>query len=258
MDEKDEASSIKLELDLGLGLTTYGPKRDNLKKNKRVCFLDLSIPLHQNGHDTEYSSSSPKFMQVDEKQGSKNRIFNGNKADDCERTYSKNCSRKKLRLDKDQITLLEESFEQHSSLTMAQKRILAERLNLKPRQVEVWFQNRRARIKLKQTEIDREFLKKNCERLSDENRQLKRQLLELRSPAKTENPPPPPAAAAPLLRQFLHPVTKAAAAALKTCPSCEKTWNNRGGAKQETAAAAVMEVGHGDKLNSRAGLESYG
>ncbi|XP_075474815.1 homeobox-leucine zipper protein HOX18-like [Primulina tabacum] len=256
MEEKDEASSIKLELDLGLGLTTYEPKRDNLKKNKRVLFLDLSIPLHQNGHDTEYSSSSPKFMQVDEKQGSKNRIFNGSKADDCERNYSKNCGRKKLRLDKDQITLLEESFEQLSSLTMAQKRILAERLNLKPRQVEVWFQNRRARIKLKQTEIDREFLKKNCERLSDENRQLKRQLLELRSPAKTENPSPPPAAAAPLLRQFLHPMTKAVAAALKTCPSCEKTWNNRGGSKQETAAAAVMEVGHGDKLNSRAGLES--
>ncbi|XP_073158797.1 homeobox-leucine zipper protein HOX18-like [Henckelia pumila] len=241
MDDKDEASNIKLGLDLGLGLTTYEPRRDyNSKKNKPVIFLDLSIPLHQNGHDTEFSSSVPKLIQVDEKQGSK--------AEDCERNYSKNnCSRKKLRLEKDQIILLEESFEHHSSLTMAQKQILAERLNLKPRQVEVWFQNRRARTKLKQTEVDCEFLKKNCETLSDENRRLKRQLLELRSTVKTENPLPPPAA--PTLRQFFNPILpKAAAASLKiTCPWCEKTWNNRGGAKQEMAAEAVMEVGHEDK-----------
>ncbi|XP_073275618.1 homeobox-leucine zipper protein HOX18-like [Primulina huaijiensis] len=251
MDEKDEASSIKLGLDLGLGLAAYEPKRDSSKTNRRVPFLDLSIPIHQNRHDTdEYSISSPKLKQVDEKlQGSKKRIFNGSKADDCERNYSKNCSRKKLRLEKDQITLLEESFEQHSSLSMAQKQLLAERLKLKPRQVEVWFQNRRAKTKMKQTEIDREFLKKNCERLSDENLQLKRQLLELRPGVKTENPPPP-------LRQFFNPMPKAVAAVHKTCPTCEKTWNNRGGAKQETATAAVMEVGHEDKLIGKAGLES--
>ncbi|XP_073047252.1 homeobox-leucine zipper protein HOX19-like [Primulina eburnea] len=234
MDEKDEVSSIKLGLDLGLGLAAYEPKRDSSKTNRRVPFLDLSIPLHQNRHDTdEYCISSPKFKQVDEKlRGSKKRIFNGSKADDCERNYSKNCSRKKLRLEKDQITLLEESFEQHSSLSMAQKQLLAERLKLKPRQVEVWFQNRRARTKMKQTEIDREFLKKNCERLSDENLQLKRQLLELRSGVKTENPPPPPPAASPPLRQFFNPMPKAVAAVHKACPSCEKTLNNRGGAKQ--------------------------
>ncbi|KAA0058190.1 homeobox-leucine zipper protein HOX18-like [Cucumis melo var. makuwa] len=89
--------------------------------------------------------------------------------------------RKKLRLSKEQSTLLEESFKLHTTLNPAQKQALAQQLNLKTRQVEVWFQNRRARTKLKQTEVDCEFLKKCCERLNEENRRLKKELNELRS-----------------------------------------------------------------------------
>ncbi|KAE8695337.1 Homeobox-leucine zipper protein HAT9 [Hibiscus syriacus] len=63
-------------------------------------------------------------------------------------------ARKKLRLTKEQSALLEESFKQHSTLNPKQKQALAKQFNLRPRQVEVWFQNRRARIKLKQTEVD--------------------------------------------------------------------------------------------------------
>ncbi|KAL7000965.1 Homeobox-leucine zipper protein hox3 [Sarracenia purpurea var. burkii] len=53
--------------------------------------------------------------------------------------------RKKLRLTKEQSRLLEESFRQNHTLNPKQKEVLAMQLKLKARQVEVWFQNRRAR-----------------------------------------------------------------------------------------------------------------
>ncbi|XP_020104103.1 homeobox-leucine zipper protein HOX19-like [Ananas comosus] len=104
--------------------------------------------------------------------------------------------RKKLRLTKEQSALLEERFKEHSTLNPKQKQALAKQLNLRPRQVEVWFQNRRARTKLKQTEVDCEFLKKCCETLTDENRRLQKELQELRAlkfaAAAAPGPLPPP------------------------------------------------------------------
>ncbi|XP_075491489.1 homeobox-leucine zipper protein HAT4-like [Primulina tabacum] len=234
MEETDVSSNVKLGLDLGLSLTKYEPvKMDNSKKNKRVFFLDLSIPLHRStdlgDHHAGYSSSSCiGFMQEDKKQTKKNGVFEGCKDDDM--NYSKNYSRKKLRLSKDQITLLEHSFGQHSTLTLAQKQALAEKLNLKPRQVEVWFQNRRARTKLKQTEIDCEVLKKKLERLSEENRRLHNQLLDLRSP-----PPTSAAATAPSLQQLFYQMPKESAI-YRTCSSCEKILKSSDGKKTKAAA----------------------
>ncbi|KNA03269.1 hypothetical protein SOVF_210810 [Spinacia oleracea] len=119
-----------------------------------------------------------------------------------------NTPRKKLRLTLDQSALLEESFKQQSTLNPKQKLALADRLNLRPRQVEVWFQNRRARTKLKQTEVDCEHLRKCFETLTDENRRLQKELQELK--------------ALKLGQPFYMHLPTAAAAALTMCPSCER------------------------------------
>ncbi|XP_073153584.1 homeobox-leucine zipper protein HOX15-like [Henckelia pumila] len=250
MEETDLSSNMNLGLDLGLGLTKHEPKMDNSKKNiKRVFFLDLSIPVHRGTDHAGYSSSSRiGFMQEDKKQTRNNGVFFGGSKDDDDHdddddmNCNRNCSRKKLRLSKDQITLLEDRFRQHSTLTMAQKQALAEKLNLKPRQVEVWFQNRRARTKLKQTEIDCEVLKKKFERLSEENRRLHAQLLELRSAAKTEKITPPhtaAAATAPSMKQFFCQTPKESAI-FRTCSSCEKILKSGGGKKAKAAAATEV------------------
>ncbi|KAL5098484.1 hypothetical protein RYX36_002811 [Vicia faba] len=118
-------------------------------------------------------------------------------------------TRKKLRLSKDQSAFLEESFKEHHTLNPKQKLALAKQLNLRPRQVEVWFQNRRARTKLKQTEVDCEYLKRCCETLTEENRRLHKELQELRA-LKTSNP-----------FNMQLPATT-----LTMCPSCERVATN--------------------------------
>ncbi|XP_057449784.1 homeobox-leucine zipper protein HAT4-like [Lotus japonicus] len=115
-------------------------------------------------------------------------------------------SRKKLRLSKDQAIVLEESFKEHNTLNPKQKMALAKQLGLRARQVEVWFQNRRARTKLKQTEVDCEFLKRCCENLTEENRRLQKEVQELR--------------ALKLSPQFYMQMTPPTT--LTMCPSCER------------------------------------
>ncbi|KAH9619265.1 hypothetical protein KSS87_008029 [Heliosperma pusillum] len=114
-------------------------------------------------------------------------------------------TRKKLRLTKDQSAMLEESFKLHTALSPKQKQALADRLNLRPRQVEVWFQNRRARTKLKQTEVDCEYMKKWVETLRDENRRLQKEVEELKAIKMAK----------PLYMNL-------PAATLTMCPSCER------------------------------------
>nr|ACR36347.1 unknown [Zea mays] len=71
-------------------------------------------------------------------------------------------SRKKLRLSKDQSAVLEDSFREHPTLNPRQKAALAQQLGLRPRQVEVWFQNRRARYVRSAHAICRRALARVC------------------------------------------------------------------------------------------------
>lgn len=77
-------------------------------------------------------------------------------------------SEKKRRLSFDQVQSLERSFELENKLEPERKLQLAKELGLQPRQVAVWFQNRRARWKIKQLERDYGALAKDYNRLKEE------------------------------------------------------------------------------------------
>ncbi|KAG4991208.1 hypothetical protein AAZX31_09G101300 [Glycine max] len=149
----------------------------------------------RNGNAAEFGSRNKREQQEAE----------GRASDDDEN----GSTRKKLRLSKEQSAFLEESFKEHTTLNPKQKLALAKQLNLRPRQVEVWFQNRRARTKLKQTEVDCEYLKRCCETLTEENRRLQKELQELRALKSSQ----------PFYMQL--PATT-----LTMCPSCERVATN--------------------------------
>ncbi|KVI03159.1 Helix-turn-helix motif-containing protein [Cynara cardunculus var. scolymus] len=97
-------------------------------------------------------------------------------------------SEKKRRLSVDQVKALEKNFEMENKLEPERKVKLAQELGLQPRQVAVWFQNRRARWKTKQLERDYgvlkanfDSLKNNYESLKHDNESLLKQIRELKS-----------------------------------------------------------------------------
>lgn len=137
-------------------------------------------------------------------------------------------ARKKLRLSKEQSVVLEDRFKEHSSLNPKQKQTLAKQLNLQPRQVEVWFQNRRARTKLKQTEVECELLRKCCDTLTDENKRLRNEIHELKALKKT----------APFYMQL------PAVATLTVCPSCERVDGGGGGKNSSKSLFSIGAKSH--------------
>lgn len=82
---------------------------------------------------------------------------------------------KKRRLGFDQVKALEKSFELDNKLEPERKVKLAEELGLQPRQVSIWFQNRRARLKTKQLERDYGVLKSNFDVLKVEYSNLQQE-----------------------------------------------------------------------------------
>ncbi|XP_040997453.1 homeobox-leucine zipper protein HAT22-like [Juglans microcarpa x Juglans regia] len=189
-----------------LETTTYGQLPDTKMDAGKVC--GESVDLQKQASSVSGVSSFSNSSSIKKERES------GGEEVEVERVSSRVSDedeeaspRKKLRLTKEQSAVLEDSFKEHATLNPKQKKDLAQQLNLRPRQVEVWFQNRRARTKLKQTEVDCELLKKRCETLTDENKRLQKELQELKSLKS--------AIAAPFYMQL-------PAATLTLCPSCER------------------------------------
>lgn len=72
---------------------------------------------------------------------------------------------KKRRLTAEQVQFLEKSFDVENKLEPNRKTQLAKELGLQPRQVAIWFQNRRARCKTKLLEKEYDSLKSCYDKL---------------------------------------------------------------------------------------------
>lgn len=87
---------------------------------------------------------------------------------------------KKRRLSVEQVQFLEKSFEVENKLEPERKVQLAKDLGLQPRQVAIWFQNRRARWKTKQMEKDYDVLQASYNSLKADYESMRKETEKLK------------------------------------------------------------------------------
>ncbi|KAJ4794097.1 homeobox leucine zipper protein [Rhynchospora pubera] len=236
-DIHDEEHFLELSLRSLICEQEFSNAEESMRRRKIKRTLSVEL-----GQIPEAISSSSNIKSSEAQ--SKNHMAN-NSSFGAEMTTEKEdgAARKKLRLSQDQAAFLEESFKAHSTLNPKQKLALAKQLNLRPRQVEVWFQNRRARTKLKKTEMDYEYLKRCCQMLTLENKRLQREVAELRLLRKN-------GATHPFYMHLNHSL----------CPSCRQdnisssasvaivTFNNN---QPKSLAALLSKPGFGQIVTDR-------
>nr|AFK40234.1 unknown [Lotus japonicus] len=124
-------------------------------------------------------------------------IEHGEEANNAEEDLSDDGSQageKKRRLNMEQVKTLEKSFELGNKLEPERKMQLARALGLQPRQIAIWFQNRRARWKTKQLEKDYDLLKRQYDAIKSDNdalqahnQKLQAEILALKNREPTES-----------------------------------------------------------------------
>ncbi|KAH8502311.1 hypothetical protein Peur_066243 [Populus x canadensis] len=87
---------------------------------------------------------------------------------------------RKKRLARDQLRLLETSFNANQTLRAEHKIELASQLGLTSRQVEIWYQNRRARNKINAIEHDYKNVQLELGNVMTENTRLEKQVSTLK------------------------------------------------------------------------------
>lgn len=124
------------------------------------CFKTFAVPRSVGGLEDAVVGCGQKRPYYPTFDGSVDEPVDEDGGDDCSHNVEK-----KRRLTFDQVRSLERNFELENKLEPERKMQLAKELGLQPRQVAVWFQNRRARWKTKQLERDYEVLTLDYNRL---------------------------------------------------------------------------------------------
>ncbi|XP_059628973.1 homeobox-leucine zipper protein ATHB-12-like [Cornus florida] len=126
---------------------------NNLELNMMEVGETSPSPLPSIATKTEPVTSSPERQPIIPKK--KKKIKNGR------------------RFSNEQIRSLESVFKSEAKLEAKKKVQVARELGLQPRQVGIWFQNRRARLKSKQIEHEYRILKANYDTLNSQFESLK-------------------------------------------------------------------------------------
>ncbi|KAG4385743.1 hypothetical protein AAZX31_12G146100 [Glycine max] len=88
------------------------------------------------------------------------------------------------RLTEDQVAILEKCFASNMKLEPEQKFHLANQLGVPPRQVAIWYQNKRARWKTQSLEVDHGVLQARLENVVAEKKQLEKDVERLKAELK--------------------------------------------------------------------------
>ncbi|CAI9757044.1 unnamed protein product [Fraxinus pennsylvanica] len=97
---------------------------------------------------------------------------------------SSSSKHKKKRLNEGQVRLLEASFDANKKLDPEHKFHLARELGVPPRQIAIWYQNKRARWKNQSLEVDYSSLQMRLETALSDKKQLEKEIDNLRGKLK--------------------------------------------------------------------------
>ncbi|XP_009588530.1 homeobox-leucine zipper protein ATHB-13-like isoform X1 [Nicotiana tomentosiformis] len=147
---------------------------------KEMAFFPPNFMLltpHQSDHQDFQGVGSiflgKRTMSFSGMEANNNCEENHEEEDLCDDGLHEAAREKKIRrLNMEQVKTLEKNFELGNKLEPERKMQLARALGLQPKQIAIWFQNRRARWKTKQLEKDYDVLKRQLEAVKAENDSL--------------------------------------------------------------------------------------
>lgn len=135
--------------------------------------LQMQTPQGEDpNHPPLFPFPGEEYQGVATMLGKRAMSFSGAEEVSGEGDLSDDCSHggeRKRRLNVEQVKTLEKNFEMGNKLEPERKMQLARALGLQPRQIAIWFQNRRARWKTKQLEKDFDLLKRQFDAVKAEN-----------------------------------------------------------------------------------------